>query len=248
MPQVSAYEPGSPCWADLGTTDWKAARNFYTALFGWTVNEIPMGENVPPYVMFQKEGKDVCALYQGDPGMPVFWLTYVAVRNADESAKKARQLGATVHKEPFDVFDIGRMAVLGDPQGAGFALWEEKKNPNAAPAEGTGTRGWVELHTTDTRSAQTFYTSLFGWRPKVSPDYTEFHVGSRAVGGMMQTHEGEPPNWLNYFMVDDVDATVKRAKSLGAKMCMDPMDIENVGRFSVITDPQGAFFAVIKLT
>ena len=248
MTQVSAYEPGSFCWTDLGSMDWKAAKKFYTSLFGWTTKEIPMGENAPPYVMFQKNGQDICAVYQGDPGMPAFWLTYIAVKNADESAKKAKQLGATVHKDPFDVLDVGRMAVLGDPQGAGFAIWQEKRNPNAPLPEGTGTRGWSELHTTDTKSAQSFYTSLFGWKPKVSPEYTEFNVGSRAVGGMMNVHEGEPPNWLNYFMVDDVDATVKKAKSLGAGRCLDPMDIENVGRFSVISDPEGAFFAVIKLT
>jgi hypothetical protein len=205
-----------------------------------------MGENIPPYVMFQKDGRDVCALYQGDPGMPVFWLTYFAVENADESAKKAKALGATVHKKPFDVFDVGRMAVLGDAEGAGFALWQAKKSSTMVKDE-VGALCWFELHTTDTKSAEKFYTALFGWKPKAGGDYTEWQVGKNSIGGMMKTHGPEPPNWMIYFMVGDCDAIVKKAKSLGATVYVEPTDIENVGRFAVIADPQGAAFSVIKL-
>ena len=113
MTEKKSYEPGEFCWTELATSDWKAAKQFYGSLFGWTANEIPMGDQ-PPYVMLQSGGKNVGALYENKKAQTA-WLAYVAVVKADDAAKKAKSLGAKVLSEPFDVMDVGRMANISPP-------------------------------------------------------------------------------------------------------------------------------------
>ena len=250
MTEMTKYDPGMFCWIELTTSDGAAAKAFYSSLFGWKANEIPMGPGEPPYVMLEKNGKQVGALYENRKA-PTNWLSYVAVESADDSAKTAKDLDANLIAEPFDVMDVGRMAVVQDPQGAIFALWQAKQHIGAGVRDEVNTLCWNELMTTDIEAARTFYQSLFDWTLKISPGYTEAHVGERAVGGLMQIApemEGMPPHWQPYFAVDDCDGTLRKAQSLGVKNHFGPMDIDKVGRFAVIEDPQGATFAVIQLT
>ena len=249
---AKAHPSGTFCWIELGTSDAAAGRAFYTQLFGWTVNEFPMGE-MGTYSIFQKDGKDAAAMYQIGPqqqGMPPNWLSYVSVDSADSAVEKAKSLGGNVIHGPFDVYDMGRMAVIADPQGAMFAAWETKSHAGVGVRDETNALCWNELQARDLGAAKTFYASLFDWRLKESPEYTEFHAGPNAVGGMLPSHAppAVPSYWLPYFAVEDCDAAVARAQSLGAMVFVPPMDVEKVGRFSAMADPQGAVFAVIKLT
>ncbi|MGN6185504.1 MAG: VOC family protein [Thermoanaerobaculia bacterium] len=251
MPIVDSHAPGSFCWIELATTDAHAAREFYKSLFRWTVNENDMGE-MGIYYIFQKDGRDCAAMYQmgaQQQGMPPNWLSYVAVANADQSTEKAKSLGGNVVMGPFDVDDHGRMAVIGDPQGAYFAIWQAIKNPGIKVRDEVNSLCWNELSARDLDASKKFYPALFGWRMKESPEYTEWHLGEHAVGGMMQSQAPAevPPYWLPYFAVADCDASVASAQSLGAHTLVPPMDIPKVGRFAVLADPQGATFAVIKL-
>ena len=178
---------------------------------------------------------------------PPNWLSYVAVKSADEAAAKASSLGGHLMMEPFNVMDLGRMAMIIDPQGAPFAIWEAKKNPGSGVRDETAAMCWNELGARDIGIAQKFYPALFGWTAKVSPEYTEWHAGNRAVGGAMTLPSSDiPTHWLVYFMVDDVDASTKKATSLGGSVRVPAMDIPKVGRFSVVADPQGAVFALFK--
>lgn len=251
MPQVSSHQPGTFCWFELGTSDWKAAKTFYTSLFGWKTNEIPMEENSPPYVILQKGGKDVGALYhmpETQQGVPAFWMSYVAVKSADDTAAKAKKLGAKVVKDAFDVFEFGRMAVLTDPQGAVFSVWQARQHPGATVIDEPASVCWTELHAADTDAARKFYTSLFGWGAKAGGDYTEWQIGKKSIAGMIKKHGPDsPPHWMIYFAVEDCDVNTKKAQSLGGRVYVQPRNIENVGRFSVVADPQGASFALIKL-
>ena len=186
--------------------------------------------------------------------MPPHWNSYVSVASADASAAKAKELGAKVMVEPFDVMDAGRMAVISDPTGAVVSLWEPRRHIGAQVVNEPGAFCWNELYTTDPRKAAEFYSELFGWtkdpRHMDFGEYVIFNKGDGMAAGMMQISKEMgpmPPYWLVYFAVDDCDRTVERAKGLGANAMMPPMDIENVGRFSILTDPQGAGFAVIKL-
>jgi predicted enzyme related to lactoylglutathione lyase len=253
MTKIDHHEPGSFSWAELATTDAGAAKTFYTGLFGWSYVDSPAGPDMI-YTRVQKGGKDAAALYQlgkEQKGVPPHWNVYFSVASADESASKAKKLGAKALMEPFDVMEYGRMALLQDPQSATFSLWEPRKHIGAEVMNEPNTACWAELDTTDTESAGKFYTALFGWGTKVGGDYTEFQVAGRSIGGMMKIAKewGDvPPNWLVYFSVDDCDAIAGKAQKLGAKTFMPPTDIEKVGRFAVLQDPQGAVFAIIKLT
>jgi len=249
MASVTSHAPGSFCWIELAARDTAGARAFYTRLFDWSVREDTMGES-GTYYLFQKSGRDVAAMYQPPPGsVPPSWMSYIAVAGADAAAEQARNLGATVVMGPFDVGDLGRMAVLRDPQGATFSIWEAKKNPGVGLRDEVGTLCWNELQTRDAGVAHTFYAPLFGWRLKESPDYTEFHLGEHAVGGMIRSQAPPevPSYWMPYFSVADCDASASAARELGAAVFVSPTDIEHVGRFAVMADPQGAPFAVIRL-
>jgi predicted enzyme related to lactoylglutathione lyase len=246
MPEVTSYEPGVFCWVDLATSDWKAALEFYTSLFGWESDPMDMGGGAY-YVMLKKGGKQVCALSQRqDDNIPPAWNTYVSVASADEATEKAKSLGANVVAPPFDVFDAGRMAVLFDPQGAAFNVWQPIKHIGAQVVNESNTLVWNELLTPDAEPARQFYSALFGWTPKISPEYTEWQLGGRSIGGMMEKKDMHPV-WLPYFAVDDCEATVDKAKSLGAEVHVPPMDIPKVGRFALLGDPQGAYFYVLKV-
>lgn len=259
MADYSSHTPGTFCWAELATTDQKAAVAFYGALFGWGVNDMPIGPT-ETYSMFQMRGKDVGAAYTMRPeerqhGAPPHWNTYVAVANADDTVNRAKALGATVLAPAFDVMDAGRMAVLQDPTGAVFQIWQPGKHIGARIMREPGAMTWTELATRDTEGAKKFYTSLFGWKEKTSSGagmtYTEFSVDETPFAGMMEMNAqmvgmGVPPHWLTYFQVADVDASANTAKGLEATLVVPPMDIPNTGRFSVIRDPHGAVFAIYK--
>lgn len=258
MSQVNEYPPGTFCWVELGTTDAAGAKKFYGELFGWAFNDQPVGPDLV-YTMLQLEEKNVAALYQlnkelTEQRVPPHWLSYVSVSNADETAGKTGGLGGKVLKEPFDVFDVGRMAVLQDPTGATFAVWQPRTHAGALLVNQPGTLCWNELMTTDVAAAGKFYTALFGWTAEsqqMGPvNYTSFVNGERPAGGMIAiTKEmGDvPPYWLVYFAVADCDQTVGKTTSLGGTITAPALDVPGVGRLAVAQDPQGAFFAFIRL-
>ena len=254
MAEFTSHAPGTFSWPELATTDQKAAVTFYRAILGWDVNEQPIGPT-ETYSMFTMRGKEVAAAYtmraeERQHGAPPHWNAYVTVKSADESAARAQELGGKLLAPAFDVMDAGRMAVLQDPQGAVFQVWQPNKHIGAKILSEPGALGWTELLTTDTGAATQFYTSLFGWTPKVSPEYTEFSVGTTPGAGMMTIDPkwgSVPPNWMPYFQVNDCDATAKNVTELGGRVMMGPNDIPDVGRFAVLADPQGAAFAVIKI-
>ena len=254
MPEISSYKDGQFCWADLTTSDPKAAKSFYTSLFGWSVKDIPMGDQGSYSMLPERRGKTSAALAgmrdeEKKQGVPPHWNNYVSVSNADAAAAKAKSLGGKVVAGPFDVMDAGRMAFIADPQGAIFAVWQTGRSIGSQIIDEPNTMCWNELMTTDIEGARKFYSGLFGWKLKVSPEYTEIEAGGRSVAGMMQIRpemKGMPSNWIPYFAVEDTDGTAKKAQSGGGQVGVPPTDIPNAGRFSVLADPQGARFAIIQ--
>jgi predicted enzyme related to lactoylglutathione lyase len=257
--EFTAHTPGTFSWPELATTDQKGAVAFYRALFGWDLNDVPLGPG-ETYSMFQLKGKEVSAAStlqqeQRQMGVPPHWNSYVTVKNVDESAKKAQSLGGKLLMPPFDVMDAGRMAVLQDPTGAVFEIWEPKRSIGARILNEPGALCWTELTTSDTKAAESFYTQLFGWVPKHSApgspmEYTEFSVGGTPSIGMMAKPEGMPAHipsyWMPYFQVTSADQSASKGKELGGKVMIGPQDIPGTGRFAILTDPQGAMFAVFN--
>lgn len=258
MQENPTYAPGTFCWVELGTSNSEGAKKFYTDVFGWASNDIPIGPNMI-YTMLTQDGKDVAALYNltdemTAQGIPPHWLSYIYVEDADQSAAKAKELGGTLMKEPFDVFTVGRMAVIQDPAGAVFALWQARDHKGAGLVNVPNSLCWNELGTNDTAKAGDFYANLFNWQKQEMEfgpmTYTMFNNGERPAGGMYPLPPemaNVPPNWLAYFAVADTDATAKKAADNGATTIAPPADIPGIGRFAILQDPQGAVFAIIKL-
>lgn len=252
---------GTFCWADLSTTDPAAAGKFYQALFGWQAQDMPMGDGAA-YTMWTSGGKMAAGMAEMAPqqrqqGVPPFWLSHVQVASAADAAQKAASLGGTVLLPAMEVMGMGHMALIQDPTGAVLSLWQPHKPENDALYNEPVSLCWNELLTSDTDRAATFYTGLFGWG-KGSPEfmtddsYTTFSVEGREQAGMMALPEnarqaGAPSMWLPYFAVANTDGIMARAKELGGKVHMGPMDIPTVGRLAVLADPQGATFAVAQL-
>lgn len=218
---------------------------------------MPISEN-ESYTIFRLKGRDAAAAYTIRPdqkaeGVPPNWLLYVAVESADETAKRVASLGGKVLAEPFDVMDLGRMAVLQDPTGAVVAIWEAKKHAGTLITQEKGTLCWADLSTPDPDKAAKFYSELFGWTLEKGQDdfsgYLHIKNGENYIGGVQPVqyrNPNAPPHWLPYFEIANCDTTTATARQLGANAYVDPTTMENVGRWSVLADPQGAVFAAFQ--
>jgi predicted enzyme related to lactoylglutathione lyase len=257
MANIDRHPAGSFCWIELHTSDQNAAKIFYSAIFGWTPHDSPMGPN-DFYTEFKLQDREVAAACtlrpeHRDQGVPPHWAIYIAVDNADATAAKANELRGKILALPFDVMDFGRMAIIQDPSGAQFCIWQAHKNAGIRIAGVNGTLVWADLSTPDVQLAIDFYARLFGWQiaadPKDTSGYSHIKNGEHFIGGVPPSkyrQPGTPPHWLAYFLVDDVDATAAKAKGAGATLYIPPMTMEGVGRMSVIADPQGAVFSIFK--
>lgn len=252
---MEGFKPGEFCWVDLPTSNQSAAKSFYSALFGWTAQDVPIGKN-EFYSLMQLEGRVAAGLYtmgedERKAGVPPHWNLYVAVENADAAAKKAADLGAKVLDAPSDVMDRGRAAVFLDPTGALFNVWQPNKRKGLGVVEDPGSFCWADLNTTDQKRAKTFYEGLFGWKllPGQGKESGYLHIanGEKYIGGVppVREHGGES-HWLIYFAVADVDKAFHRALDMSARTLLRPMDFEGVGRVAMLADPQGAAFALFR--
>jgi len=256
MPEMTYYPSGTFCWVDLATTDTMAAKNFYTSLFGWTAEDLQTDQG-PPYTMLCKDGKQVCALFPlaPDMGEQPRWQAYISVDNVDTTVASAAALGGRVIMPPMDVMQAGRMAAILDPTGASVYLWQPVEHAGAQLLNEPGAQCWLELQTKDTESAAHFYGGLLGWTTRASESvmearYEVFAKNDKDLGGMMEIQADwgpVPPNWKVYFGVEDCDATLARTLELGGQVLFPAMEIENIGRFAFLQDPQGAVFAVIQV-
>jgi hypothetical protein len=256
MANVESHPPGSFCWIELGTTDQNAAKRFYESLFGWAATDSPMGPDAF-YTMFSLEGRNVGGCYTLMPdmhaaGVPTHWLLYVSVANVHETAAKVAKAGGNVMSPPFDVMEHGRMAILKDPAGAVIAAWQAKKHTGTGIEGVPGTLCWADLMTPDQERAASFYHDVFGWETDASKDdsgYLHIKTGDKHIGGIPKAqfrNSTTPPHWQLYFYVKDSDASTAKAEQLGAHVFMHPTSMEGVGRWSVVSDPQGAAFALFQ--
>ncbi|MFI5178109.1 MAG: VOC family protein [Vicinamibacterales bacterium] len=260
---VDRHAPGSFCWFELATTDQNRAKAFYASLFGWAVNDTPLGPS-EVYTIFQKDGRDAAAAYTMRPdqraeSVPPHWLVYVLVQSVDATAKRAPGAHGIVLAQPFDVMESGRMAILADPTGATLAIWEPRRHHGTGIVHADGTAVWADLNTPDPAKAAAFYRDLFGWKivagknmaPVGPNDYGHIVNGDEFIGGLPPASNlppGAPAHWLIYFAVPDCDAAAARTKAAGGAILMPPMTMKEVRKFAVLADPQGAAFAVVETT
>ncbi|MDW6021166.1 VOC family protein [Mesorhizobium sp. BAC0120] len=244
-------------WYELMTSDVKAAEAFYKDAVGWTPETWPGA--AMPYVIMKVGDRGVAGLMTIPEearamGQPPAWLGYIYARDADATTEAIRKAGGTVHREPADIPEVGRFAVVADPQGAIFMLLSPKGPDQASlPARTPGTIGWHELYTTDWQAAIDFYSGQFGWTKDEGHDmgdmgiYQLFSVDGQQIGGMMNKPPQVPvPAWLYYFTVPDIDAAAERVKKGGGNVLMGPMEVPGGSRVIQAQDPQGAIFALMQ--
>ncbi|MPZ52030.1 MAG: VOC family protein [Acidimicrobiia bacterium] len=269
------YLPGVPCWVDTNQPDPEAAIKFYRGLFGWELTNQMPSDAPGQYYMARLGGGDVAAVSSIPEGAPeqATWNTYIWVEDADESIKKALQAGGTVISEPFDVMDSGRMAVLADPEGAVFSVWQPDRHRGASVVNQHGAFVFNTLNVRDLERATDFYGAVFGWKPYGTKGSEEFwaqpgygdlledlHPGTRARNAEMGMPGFEDvvatrnpiaadseitPHWSVTFGVDDADKIAERAEQLGGEVVVPPYDAPWV-RQTEIRDPQGAMFTASK--
>jgi predicted enzyme related to lactoylglutathione lyase len=258
MPTIEKHAPGAFCWVELATSDQNAAKAFYASLFGWTSDDMPMGPG-DFYTMFKLDGRSSGAAYTMRPdekalGIPPHWNLYITVEDADAATHRATLLGGKAMTSAFDVFDAGRMAVLQDPTGAVFQVWQAKNSIGIEVLGDVGAFGAADLSTPDRAKARKFYEDMFGWemstgQAKDDDSYLHIMNGGHYIGGILPSafvNPHAPPHWMPYFMVASCDETTDRAKQMGGNVFMAPMNVDKTIRIAILADPQGALFALFQ--
>jgi predicted enzyme related to lactoylglutathione lyase len=238
---------GKFVWHEQVSSDPAQAQSFYSQLFGWGSEQFkPSGEM--DYTMIASGGTTHGGYGKAMEGAPPpHWLSHVRVESLDETIEKAKAAGGSLAAGPFDMEEVGRIGIIQDPQGAYLSAYE----PAQEMPQPEGVFVWDELATTDADAAQRFYEAVFGWTTTdMGPEYGGYRIFEHAgpetgIAGFM-TVPDVPPHWQPYVAVEDVDATVAKAATLGGSTLMEAMDVPNVGRIAVLRDPQGATFGIIK--
>ena len=240
-------------WHDLVTSDIAAAQSFYTTITPWTTQLWEAGD--ADYPMWVNGERPIGGLSQVSETSHPHWRTYVCVYDVDACARQAEKLGGSIRTQPREVKDMGCYAVLVDPTGAEFGLFEpDGEAPGHDGPAQIGEFSWHELITTDHDAAFKFYHELFKWETLSEFDmgpmgkYRLYGRNGQQLGGMMNRVEGMPqPNWLPYIRVASVDERTDDAKRGGATVLVGPMDVPGGDRIVQCSDPQGATFALHTL-
>ncbi len=246
--------PGRFVWCDMMATDPDVARRFYEALFpAWQLG--PRGEPEAGFSRISLAGRGIGHVVDLDPGhgLPPHWVPYLTVRSVDEACARAKELGGQVHAAPMEMAGVGRFAVIGDPQGAVFSPIEPAEDtPEHSGPMPPGAFCWLELLTTNTAAAATFYPAVLGWAhaevPMGSAPYHLFRRGERDAAGMvpMPADAHDPPGWLAYVYTSDMDASLARVTDLGGRIWRPVTHVPGVGQFAVVADPLGAKLALFR--
>ena len=247
-------------WYELMTSgDVDAAAAFYKRVVGWDVRD--SGTPGMQYMIFGKDGKDVGGMMSwkavGMDGMPSEWVAHIYTPDVDAEIAAVMKDGGRQVQPPRDIPGVGRFAVVNDPQGAKFLLFQPNQTyvpPRLEQIE-VGNVGWHELITTDWKAAWEFYSSHYGWEKDFAQDmgpmgvYQTFRIDTdRYTGAMMDIPpfmQGFQPSWRYYFQVSDVDAAVPEITAGGGKVMQGPMDVPGGSRIVQGVDPQGGFFALV---
>ncbi|MFF4604718.1 VOC family protein [Streptomyces sp. NPDC001339] len=249
--KITEPTPGAPCWVELATEDIEAAAVYYREVFGWRAETDPRTEAGGYTVLYLGAAPVAAVTPPYVPGQPAAWTVSFATRDADALAAAVTAAGGRELTAPREVFGLGRFAVLADPEGAVFSVWQARSFDGAAVLNAPGSLGWVELATRDEEAAKAFYTRVFGWTVGTHEDYPQWGVDGADFGGMSALDEFYPDDvgayWLPYFAVADVHGTAARATESGGTLLVPPTDVPHGPRIAVIRDPRGASFGIHRV-
>ena len=249
---------GSFVWCELMTTDMKSAESFYSKVVGW--KPVPFAPD-GSYTVFNNAAGGVGGVMPlpdmaRQNGTPPSWIMYLGTPNVDDTAMRIAQLGGRVNKQPAEIPNVGRFAIVQDPYGAMFALLQPKLPPGAPDRKrgGVGDFSWFELYTPNPQGAWKFYEGLFGWEKTSAMDMGEMgsyqmfgRGGGIPSGGIMKPPPGAPAAWQPYAMVKDAKEAAAIARVNGGTIVNGPMEVPGGDWIAVGTDPQGVMFAVHSL-
>lgn len=242
---------GKPVWYELTTTDFEAARSFYSKVLGWSVADSGMAGF--DYQIASADDAMVAGMMKPPhPEVPPNWGIYFAVDDCDATAKAAEASGGRICAGPTDIPQVGRFAALSDPQGAMFCILKgEGADSQAFDQSKMGHGNWHELMSPDPKAGLSFYSDLFGWKASTSMDmgamgtYQMFSHDGKDIGGMMGQGNSPVPCWLPYFGANGVGAAIERIRSAGGSIVHGPMEVPGGAWIVVAQDPQGAHFAIV---
>ena len=250
-------------WYELLTKDAEAAKAFYGEVFGWTTQ--PFGEGEKPYAIWHAGETPIGGVMEIQPehegsGVAPLWWAHVSVDDVDASARQAEALGGKILTPATEIPEVGRFAVVTDPQGALISLFKGNGDPMPPRDQMMlGSVGWHELNTTDHASAWKFYSELFGWKPTTSLDMGDWGAyfmfrhpddpEDRSAGGMFDSakHTEMDPKWLYYVNAAEMAPTIERITALGGKVVVEPTEVPGGGRAAQALDPQGVHFALFAM-
>jgi uncharacterized protein len=256
MPNFDQHPNGNFVWFELSTSDPGAAKQFYSTLFGWQAEDMPMGPGMT-YTMFRLNGRDTGGAYamkeeDRQLGIPPNWLLYISVPSADAAIASALEHGGSAMSPAIDIPTVGRMAVLQDPVGAVFAVFEPGNHKGVGIYSEPNAFCWADLQTPDRERTAPFYRSMFGWELVTGKDkdpnsYLHIKNGDQGIGGLPESRNLPPsvmPHWLPYLQCTDCAAQTAKAEQLGARVIVPTTTVDGQLSFSVVADPQGAVFAL----
>ncbi|MFG2867065.1 VOC family protein [Streptomyces sp. NPDC048338] len=254
MPTSSKDITGAPCWVSLTVRDPGAAMRFYEAVMGWRFASAPADDGFTVAFDGDSPVAGVGALADR-PGAPVAWTVYFAVDDADVTAARIRERGATMAVGPLTA-GAGRAGLAADPAGAVFGFWQGAVIPDWSVGHG-GAPAWLELRTRDAFAAAVFYGEVLGWdgeRDCCVASYEHDRVVLRhghdtvaRLGGGALEESPDPevrPHWHVHFHVSDLEAAVEAATRAGGR-AVSPVDTTRTSRSVALADPEGAHFTLV---
>lgn len=243
------FADGAPCWVDATVPDMERARHFYGSVLGWAFAD--QGADAGHYTMCLADDTPVAALMPPQPqpdGAPAMWNVYLATSDVDATARTAAHHDGKMIMNPMDVMNRGRMAVVMDPMGATFGMWQGREHRGAGLWGDPGSVAWNELATPDGVRADAFYQAVFGYDEQApigdeTFDYSIWKAGGHEVCGRWQTTD-RSPQWITYFAVTDTDDALQEVSRLSGEILSEPQDTPH-GRIAQVRDPLGLSFHVV---
>ena len=252
-----ANPQGTPIWYEVLTNDAAASKAFYEEVIGWKVHAPQPGDEKGYRVLDTGHGFTGGMMQLNEKmranGARPTWLFYIGVDDVDATVKKAEAEGAKVLMTAFDIPNVGRMAMLADPQGIPFYVMRGASPESSTSFElhGMGKCNWNELATPDQAAANAFYANVFGWtypEKMAMPgagDYVFAAAAGVTFGATMTQSTSGPRGWQFYFRTPDIEVAAEKVKKAGGKVHAGPMDVPGGDRIIVASDVEGVMFGVV---
>jgi uncharacterized protein len=249
---------GEFIWYELMTRDPDAAKAFYDDVIGWNIGQPMPGDVEYRQIMAGDEAvggvlrltDEMC-----EHGAQAVWLGYVGVDDVDQTVARLQQLGGSVLMPAQDITDVGRFAMVADPEGVPFYVMRgavEGGTSHAFKPMAHGHCSWNELATRDQTRALAFYGELFGWTSNEGMPMGDMgtykfvdHRGVRIGAVSPHIEEGGSPTWTYYFYVPDIDTAMSKTKARGGQILHGPHEVPGGDHIIIGADPEGVMFALV---